>query len=477
MNLAGDQIKDTYGALLNIGASGALSTLQPVTDGFGNVLPFEVSTTTFNFTGTVTGGPIGPTGAAGTSGTSGTSGVSGSSGTSGTDGTSGTSGINGATGPAGPTGAAAPGGGSPITVEQVNSLVSTAIGATATSGAYNAIAIGATATALAPNQIAIGTGIRTTCTNTGQNKIAIGFGIEQSANFNSNNTIEIGCHAAGASPLDGAGIIIGFGNNPQYGASSVTIGFSNARHSGDSITLGRNNCGWDNSVIVGNANCTGAGSGTLLVFGCSNQTNNSGGTIFGRGNTSLAGNEVILGNCNADYNGGGGNDMVIIGNSNSTNTVAFFHGLVAGNGNSASSIAWQSCDHSIIGQYNSKVGDGTAYCHSLVVGSNNCVSGNPGNCTNAIGHYNMLFPGATGSTVIGSSSVGATGIQNAVVLGNNLTSVGANRTHMRQPNVQSLPGPYASDAAYYSAVAGGTAGDFYLYTGASGAYLTVAGFN
>ena len=60
MNLQDNQIKDTYGGVLNIGATGLDSNLKPVTDGFGNVLPFEVSDTTIHITGNVTGGPIGP---------------------------------------------------------------------------------------------------------------------------------------------------------------------------------------------------------------------------------------------------------------------------------------------------------------------------------------------------------------------------------------------------------------------------------
>jgi hypothetical protein len=52
------------------------------------------------------------------------------------------------------------------------------------------------------------------------------------------------------------------------------------------------------------------------------------------------------------------------------------------------------------------------------------------NCGTNIGSDNTIFTGATGTTVIGANSVGATGIQNAVVLGNNLTSVKADTTHV-----------------------------------------------
>jgi hypothetical protein len=102
MNLTGDQIKNTYGAILNIGAGGVTQNLQPVTDGFGTVLPLEVSATEIKFTGAVSGGPIGPTGPQGVTGEAG---PTGSAGTNGLDGATGPAGLPGATGPAGLDGA------------------------------------------------------------------------------------------------------------------------------------------------------------------------------------------------------------------------------------------------------------------------------------------------------------------------------------------------------------------------------------
>ena len=97
MNLTGQQIKDTYEGVLNIGATGLTGTLQTITDGLGNPLPMQVSSTTVNFTGTVTG-ISGTSGTSGTSGVNGATGPAGPTGGSGTSGTSGTSGVNGATG-------------------------------------------------------------------------------------------------------------------------------------------------------------------------------------------------------------------------------------------------------------------------------------------------------------------------------------------------------------------------------------------
>jgi hypothetical protein len=438
MNLAGDQIKDTYGALLNIGASGALSTLQPVTDGFGNVFPFELSTTTFNFTGNVTGGPIGPTGAAGTSGTSGVSGSSGTSGTDGTSGTSGTSGASGSSGTSGTSGASGTSGtsgvngatgagaSSPITLEQTNSLVATAIGATATSGSFNSVVIGATATAAGPNQIAIGPNINKTNPNPGQNKIAIGFNIDQSAAFTSCKTIEIGCHTAGATPLDSTGIIIGFDNNPSYGAGSITVGNTNSRHSTGSLTFGNNNCGWDNTIIFGSCNRMFAGLSGNVIYGCNNVPNNVGGTIFGKDNTLLGANSLLIGISNFDNGGGGGQRQTMIGQCNINCTAALQESTVVGSFNQTCNLSFPSCAQTILGENNCKIGDGTSYCHSLIVGSCNKHIGNVGNCTSSVGHFNTVFPGATGTIVLGNSSVGGTGACNSVVIGNTTEATGKN---------------------------------------------------
>ena len=54
-NLTGTQIQNTYGGVINIGPSGASTSFQSLTDGLGNTLPLEISTTGINFTGTVSG--------------------------------------------------------------------------------------------------------------------------------------------------------------------------------------------------------------------------------------------------------------------------------------------------------------------------------------------------------------------------------------------------------------------------------------
>ena len=311
---------------------------------------------------------------------------------------------------------------SPITVEQTNSLVSTAIGATATSGSFNSVVIGATATAAGPNQIAIGPNINKTNPNPGQNKIAIGFGLDQSAAFTSCKTIEIGCHTAGATPLDSTGVIIGFDNNPSYGAGSITVGNTNSRHSTGSLTFGNNNCGWDNTIIFGSCNRMFSGLSGNVIYGCNNVPNNVGGTIFGKDNTLLGANSLFVGICNFDNGGGGGQRQSFIGQLNVNCLAATNESTVVGHGNRTCNLSFPSCAQTILGENNCKIGDGTSYCHSLIVGSCNTHTGNVGNCTTSVGHFNRVFPGATGTIVLGSSSVGGTGACDSVVIGNSSRS-------------------------------------------------------
>ncbi|CAB4157087.1 hypothetical protein UFOVP693_1, partial [uncultured Caudovirales phage] len=97
MNLTGQQIKDTYEGVLNIGATGLTGALQEITDGLGNLLNIQVSDTTINFSGIVTGNIIGTTGAAGATGANGANGATGANGANGATGATGAAG-SGATG-------------------------------------------------------------------------------------------------------------------------------------------------------------------------------------------------------------------------------------------------------------------------------------------------------------------------------------------------------------------------------------------
>jgi hypothetical protein len=54
-DLTGQQIKNTFYGVLNIGATGATASLAQVTDGDGTAIPLQVSTSEIAFTGNVSG--------------------------------------------------------------------------------------------------------------------------------------------------------------------------------------------------------------------------------------------------------------------------------------------------------------------------------------------------------------------------------------------------------------------------------------
>lgn len=78
MDLTNTRIQNTYGGVMNVGATGFTGNFQQITDGFGTPMPMEASTSGINFTGNVyVNGVTGLIGSSGTSGTSGTSGQDG----------------------------------------------------------------------------------------------------------------------------------------------------------------------------------------------------------------------------------------------------------------------------------------------------------------------------------------------------------------------------------------------------------------
>lgn len=111
--LQGQTVQSTYDGLLKTIDNQPLNgTLKALTDGNGNQMKMEASTSGVAFTGdadftnaTVTGLSSGTSGTSGTNGTPGTSGTSGTSGAAGTPGTSGTSGAAGTPGTSGTSGA------------------------------------------------------------------------------------------------------------------------------------------------------------------------------------------------------------------------------------------------------------------------------------------------------------------------------------------------------------------------------------
>lgn len=181
--LNGQTVQSTYESLLKtLDNTPVDGTSKAISDGEGNAIPMEVSTSGVAFTGDAdftnatviglasgtsgTSGSSGVNGAAGTSGTDGSSGVNGVAGTSGTDGssgTNGTSGVNGAAGTSGTDGSSGSSGisgGSPGLVAGVgtSSMRSAdALVATPTQANGNAgIALGSGAKANGAESVAIG---------------------------------------------------------------------------------------------------------------------------------------------------------------------------------------------------------------------------------------------------------------------------------------------------------------------------------
>ena len=405
MNLTGQQIKDTYEGVLNIGATGLTGSLQTITDGLGNPLPMQVSSTTVNFTGTVTG-IVGNTGPAGATG------------------------ATGAQGPIGPTGAAAPGGSSPITVEQTDSLVSTGVGATGTSN--TSIAIGYNSTVQCNDgNIAIGSGsisnsqagglpgrattvIGSYACAVGPGNIALG---QNSVACGSDSALAIGNYAKACCDY---GIAIG----PVVGSSAnkgIAIGYGICNCGNSSIAIGNGDGNATTStsaacaIVIGNTACANAASAIAIGTNAAAPYTNS----IAIGNGSIVNGSYNIGYNNVLYNGAdaiGFNNVVngtslVVGNSNS----GAFVETIFGNSNTAS------------GNYNTVLGQGNILSDecSVAVGFRNCNITSGSACVNMIGFCNSTFPGSTGAAIFGFKSVGGTGACDSVVIGNFAQSAGA----------------------------------------------------
>jgi hypothetical protein len=316
--------------------------LQEITDGLGNLLNIQVSDTTINFSGIVTGNIIGTTGATGANGANGATGATGATGSNG---------ANGATGATGPAGATGAGASSPITVEQTNSLVSTAVGATAAQ--YNSVVIGATACSASINTVVIGPG---SCALQ-PNSIAIGKNV---------SVISSGGAQAGKHVFIGTDItyINGYSDN-------------------------------GGSVFIGNTITSGGGGATVVI-----------------GEQSTGYNTVVVigkGSCAQDLGVSIGNESIVSG-----------AGGVAIGRQAKTSGSYSACGGGVaIGK-----GADSSLCQgSIAIGDSSCAS--PG-LSIAIGTASKVYPGATGTIVLGVSSVGATGACNSVVIGNNNQNKGTN---------------------------------------------------
>ena len=235
-------------------------------------------------------------------------------------GPTGAAGATGATGAAGATGAGAS---SPITVEQTNSLVSTAIGATATACA--SVVVGLNTSSTGCQTVAIGS---STCT-TGQQAVAIGntacssqfsVAIGQNTRATAELVVALGYQAISsadraiaigyASSNSGScGMAIGTGTN-NSGCASVSIGSgSNTVNGANSIGLGNANCVQpDCSVAIGKSNRIFPGATGTIVLGASSV----GGTaacnsvVLGNSSQALTSTSIVIGQGAKDKSTTGG---------------------------------------------------------------------------------------------------------------------------------------------------------------------------
>ena len=422
MNLSGDQIKNSYGALLNIGASGATGTLQPVTDGFGNVLPFEVSTTTFNFTGIVTGGPIGPTGAAGSSGTSGTSGVSGSSGTSGVNGSSGsagssgTSGVNGSSGSAGSSGTSGVNGSSGSSGTSGVNGSSGSSGTSGTSGANGSSGTSGVSGSSGTSGVSGSSGTSGIDGSSGTSGVNGSSGTS-GANGSSGTSGVSGSSgtsgvsgSSGTSGVNGATGEVGpTGAAAPGGPSPITventstllstgIGASAGASANYNVALGPNVC------VNASVSCSVVFSTRPAGFGL----NNSNSFLVSVGDNSGMGNgdrNVVIGVDSNSFSNG--SRTVNIGASNYNQGGCHHVAIGENNGN-------QGGNRSVlIGKGNS---NSSACDDYIAIGTCNTVKESQ---VQAFGNCNTIFSGAIGTTVIGNSSNGGTGACDSIVIGKN----------------------------------------------------------
>ena len=330
------------------GVSGSSGTSG--TDGTSGTSGISGSSGTSGTDGT--SGTSGTSGVSGSSGTSGTSGVSGTSGTSGTSGaagssgTSGTSGVNGATGPIGP------GASSPITLEQTNSLVSTAVGATAGSGSNCAVVIGNNACApagIGANSVVIGNGTKhyiygsdsvvigagSSVTNSnivtiGQNALGEsqgGVNIGQNSYTVCNNglgTMALGRFATAHGFYDGSfcdqalpDLAVGSGTVSRFG--SIAIGDQAISCALGSISMGRKArvfTGATGAIVLGNVSAGGTGACNSVVIGSSAEATAINSVVMGKAAKSTGCNSVVLGNAVCSP----GCKTVVIGDGASVNS-------------------------------------------------------------------------------------------------------------------------------------------------------------
>jgi hypothetical protein len=238
-------------------------------------------------------------------------------------------GMTGPTGPQGQTGATGPAGSnatSPITLEQTNSLVSTGIGATATSN--NAVVIGATACAVGVNSVVIG--LNATNVGVAGNAVVIGNCACTNTGLDYGGHVVIGYNARGG--YAGAGVVIGqdaIGDsdavailNTTVGTASVSIGKLTRSAGLGGVSIGYNtNAGGNfslSNVSIGKSSNNSSALGSINIGDVS--VSQSDCTIgIGVSSTIFTGatGTIVLGAFSVG--GTGACNSVVIGNSSQVN--------------------------------------------------------------------------------------------------------------------------------------------------------------
>jgi hypothetical protein len=358
---------------------------------------------------------------------------------------------------------AAAGAASPITVQQTNSLVSTAIGATAGTGQNCAIVIGNNACVpsnAGDSSIVIGKSARHT--TYGSESIAIGSG----AYVTNSNVVSIGCGAGGESQ---GGVNIGQGsctvcNNgignialgrtaTAYGAlvssnpfADIAIGNGAVARGGDSLAMGQGTFACENksisigglskvfpgatgTIVLGNSSVGGTGACNSVVIGNSARTTCLDSIAVGLNSSSAICNGIAIGkNAKAVSGSAGGQYGIVIGTSACTTTGYLGGAIIIGNNACASSD-----QHVVIGSGACSTGSN----YSVVIGvgarggADDIISigrfANPSTlCSIAIGK--CAISNQTAAISIGPDTVAChTG---SVALGSAITTVRTNTTHV-----------------------------------------------
>jgi len=342
----------------------------------------------------------------------------------------------------------------------------------------------------------------------------VAFGAHNTLNFSvavfgHDNNVGQSTHVSGIANATGNdNVVIGTSNNTFSKDSVVALGKSNQTKSCNSVVLGVNN-----SIL----DCAGTGQHNTIIGWCNTNPSNvanpmSCDTVVGYLNIACGNNfgNSILGMCNtigSFYSvavGCGnlvnGDNAVALGNQNQLSEGS----LGLGNGNTSSrgytqmigfdndSPGGGQC-HVLVGVGNKVYGDDSetanrsantavGVCNTIqtatrthAIGFCNILSDTDGRNSIMLGNENKMWQGATGSSFVGNNNIGATGIPNAYIHGNGITSQVANHFHTTNLFLTAPLGPYVDDAAFYAA--GGMTGQAYMIDAGAHTALTIAGFN